>query len=158
MLEQSAVDFKLNRILNSLRQNRYKLEQILITLQMQQQTVLDSLQKIMEEQLTLQGALTGSLSQFEEKAGASQGLQGLFSGNPLLKNEIMQKRVAMEQTINKLREMGYQLQQQLQQLGKSVQDIGRYVSPEIEQQEKSVEEVTGFLAERERPALLLEEE
>jgi len=107
MPEQSAVDFKLNRILNSLRQNRYKLEQILITLQMQQQTILDSLQKIMEEQLTLQGALTGSLSQFEEKAGASQGLQGLFSGNPLLKNEIMQKRVALEQNINKLREMGY---------------------------------------------------
>lgn len=158
MPEQGAVDFKLNRILNSLRQNRYKLEQILITLQMQQQTVLDSLQKIMEDQLTLQGTLTGSLSQFEEKAGASQGLQGLFSGNPLLKNEIMQKRVALEQSVNKLREMGYQLQQQMQQLGKSVQDIGRYVASEIEQQEKSVAEVAGSLAVKPRAALLLEEE
>ncbi|MGI6308164.1 MAG: hypothetical protein ACOX1X_06120 [Dethiobacteria bacterium] len=152
----SEIDFKLDRILNSLRQNRYKLEQILITLQVQQQTMLDSLQKIMEEQLVLQGALTGSLSQFEEKAGASQGLQGLFSGNPLLKNEIMQKRVALEQNVLKLREMGYQLQQKMQQLGKSMQDIGRYVAPEIEQQEKSVEEVVSFLAERPPAALLLE--
>jgi methyl-accepting chemotaxis protein len=110
----------------------------------------------MEEQLVLQGALTGSLSQFEEKAGASQGLQGLFSGNPLLKNEIMQKRVALEQNVLKLREMGYQLQQKMQQLGKSMQDIGRYVAPEIEQQEKSVEEVVSFLAERPPAALLLE--
>ena len=151
----SEIDFKLDRILNSLRQNRYKLEQILITLQVQQQTMLDSLQKIMEEQLVYR-ALTGSLSQFEEKAGASQGLQGLFSGNPLLKNEIMQKRVALEQNVLKLREMGYQLQQKMQQLGKSMQDIGRYVAPEIEQQEKSVEEVVSFLAERPPAALLLE--
>ena len=102
---------------------------------------MDSLQKIMEEQITLQGIVSGSLSQFEEKAGASQGFQGLFHGNPLLKNEIMQKRVALEQNLHKLREMSYQLQQKVQLLGKTIQDIGRYISPEIEQDEKKVEEI-----------------
>ncbi|NMB36190.1 MAG: hypothetical protein GX989_07900, partial [Firmicutes bacterium] len=141
------IDFKLERLLNGLRQNRYKLEQILITLQLQQQTLLDSLQKIMEEQLILQGAITGSLSQFEEKAGASQGLQGLFAGNPLLKQGIMQKRVALEQNVLKMREMGYQMQQKIQQLGKSMQDVGRYVVPEIEQQEKNLVEICSLAAE-----------
>lgn len=103
----------LNKVAANLRQNRFKLEQLLITIQVQQQTVMDSLQKIMEEQITLQGIVSGSLSQFEEKAGASQGLQGLFHGNPLLKNEIMQKRVALEQNLHKLREMSYQLQQKV---------------------------------------------
>lgn len=131
----------LNKVAANLRQNRFKLEQLLITIQVQQQTVMDSLQKIMEEQIALQGIVSGSLSQFEEKAGASQGLQGLFHGNPLLKNEIMQKRVALEQNLHKLREMSYQLQQKVQLLGKTIQDIGRYISPEIEQDEKKVEEI-----------------
>lgn len=144
-LEQ--IDFKMDRHLQSLRQNRYKLEQILITLQGQQQVLLDGLQKIMEEQLILQGAITGYLSQFEEKAGTGQGLQGLFSGNPLLKQEIMQKRVFLEQSVSKLREMGYKLQQKMQQLGQSLQDIGRYVVPEIEQQEKNLDEIYGSPAE-----------
>lgn len=131
----------LDKVAANLRQNRFKLEQLLITIQVQQQTVMDSLQKIMEEQITLQGIVSGSLSQFEEKAGASQGFQGLFHGNPLLKNEIMQKRVALEQNLHKLREMSYQLQQKVQLLGKTIQDIGRYISPEIEQDEKKVEEI-----------------
>jgi hypothetical protein len=131
----------LDKVAVNLRQNRFKLEQLLITIQVQQQTVMDSLQKIMEEQIALQGIVSGSLSQFEEKAGASQGLQGLFHGNPLLKNEIMQKRVALEQNLHKLREMSYQLQQKVQLLGKTIQDIGRYISPEIEQDEKKVEEI-----------------
>lgn len=131
----------LDKVAVNLRQNRFKLEQLLITIQVQQQTVMDSLQKIMEEQITLQGIVSGSLSQFEEKAGASQGFQGLFHGNPLLKNEIMQKRVALEQNLHKLREMSYQLQQKVQLLGKTIQDIGRYISPEIEQDEKKVEEI-----------------
>ena len=131
----------LNKVAANLRQNRFKLEQLLITIQVQQQTVMDSLQKIMEEQITLQGIVSGSLSQFEEKAGASQGFQGLFHGNPLLKNEIMQKRVALEQNLLKLREMSYHLQQKVQLLGKTIQDIGRYISPEIEQDEKKVEEI-----------------
>lgn len=131
----------LDKVAVNLRQNRFKLEQLLITIQVQQQTVMDSLQKIMEEQIALQGIVSGSLSQFEEKAGASQGFQGLFHGNPLLKNEIMQKRVALEQNLHKLREMSYQLQQKVQLLGKTIQDIGRYISPEIEQDEKKVEEI-----------------
>ncbi|RJX29446.1 MAG: hypothetical protein C4554_00545 [Dethiobacter sp.] len=147
---------KLDKIVNNLRQNRFKLEQLLMTMQVQQQTVMDSLQKIMEEQLTLQGIISGSLSQFEEKAGASQGLQGLFHGNPLLKNEIMQKRVALEQNLQKLREMSFQLQQKIQLMGKSIQDIGRYVSPEIEQDEKKVEEIKASLEERSQQNLLVE--
>ena len=90
--------------MNSLRQNRYKLEQLLITIQSQQQAILDSLQQITEGQLTTQGLISGSLSSFEEKAGAAQGIQGIFYGNPLLKNEIMQKRVALEQNLQKLRD------------------------------------------------------
>jgi methyl-accepting chemotaxis protein len=141
------LNIKLDKILNSLRQNRYKLEQLLITMQSQQQTILDGLQQITEGQLTVQGLISGSLSSFEEKAGAAQGIQGVFYGNPLLKNEIMQKRVALEQNLQKLREMGYQLQQKIQLLGKSVQDIGRYVSPEIAHEEKSIEEIMDYLAE-----------
>ncbi|MGI6319045.1 MAG: hypothetical protein ACOX1J_10115 [Dethiobacteria bacterium] len=140
------LNIKLDKILNSLRQNRYKLEQLLITMQSQQQTILDSLQQITEGQLTVQGLISGSLSSFEEKAGAAQGIQGVFYGNPLLKNEIMQKRVALEQNMQKLREMGYQLQQKIQLLGKTVQDIGRYVSPEIAHEEKSIEEIMDYLA------------
>jgi|GEM_PF-5564793 len=90
---------KVSRIVNSIRQNRYKLEQYLITMQSQQQVILDSLQRLMDEQLALQGNITGSLSQFEEKAGTGQGLQGIFYGNPLLKSEIMQKRVVLEQSL-----------------------------------------------------------
>ena len=140
------LNIKLDKILNSLRQNRYKLEQLLITMQSQQQTILDGLQQITEGQLTVQGLISGSLSSFEEKAGAAQGIQGVFYGNPLLKNEIMQKRVALEQNMQKLREMGYQLQQKIQLLGKTVQDIGRYVSPEIAHEEKSIEEIMDYLA------------
>ena len=141
------LNIKLDKILNNLRQNRFKLEQLLITMQSQQQTILDGLQQITEGQLTAQGLISGSLSAFEEKAGTAQGIQGVFYGNPLLKNEIMQKRVALEQNLQKLREMGYQLQQKIQLLGKSVQDIGRYVSPEIAHEEKSIEEIMGYLAE-----------
>lgn len=150
------LNVSLEKVESSLRQNRFKLEQLLITMQLQQQTVMDSLQKIMEEQLMLQGLISGSLSQFEEKAGASQGLQGLFHGNPLLKNEIMQKRVALEQNLHKLREMSYQLQQKIQLLGKSIQDMGRYISPEIEQNEKKVAEVKESLAQIIKPNLLLQ--
>ena len=139
MTKIEDLSLRLVKVVNNLRQNRFKLEQILLTLQLQQQTVMDSLQKIMEEQLALQGMVSGSLSQFEEKAGASQGLQGLFHGNPLLKNEIMQKRVALEQNLQKLREMSFQVQQKTQLLGKSIQDLGRYIAPEIEQDEKQVE-------------------
>ena len=76
------LNIKLDKILNSLRQNRYKLEQLLITMQSQQQTILDSLQQITEGQLTVQGLISGSLSSFEEKAGAAQGIQGVFMGIP----------------------------------------------------------------------------
>lgn len=141
------LNIKLDKILNNLRQNRFKLEQLLITMQSQQQTILDGLQQITEGQLTAQGLISGSLSAFEEKAGTAQGIQGVFYGNPLLKNEIMQKRVALEQNLQKLREMGYQLQQKIQLLGKSIQDIGRYVSPEIAHEEKSIEEIMDYLAE-----------
>jgi hypothetical protein len=139
------LNIKLDKILNNLRQNRFKLEQLLITMQSQQQTILDGLQQITEGQLTAQGLISGSLSAFEEKAGTAQGIQGVFYGNPLLKNEIMQKRVALEQNLQKLREMGYQLQQKIQLLGKPVQDIGRYVSPEIAHAEKSIEEIMDYL-------------
>jgi len=151
------LDIKLDKILNSLRQNRYKLEQLLITIQSQQQAILDSLQQITEGQLTTQGLISGSLSSFEEKAGAAQGIQGIFYGNPLLKNEIMQKRVALEQNLQKLREMGYQLQQKIQLLGKSVQDVGRYVLPEIAHEEKSIEEIMDYLAENSHVAKVLVE-
>jgi hypothetical protein len=150
------VNIKLDKILNNLRQSRFKLEQLLITMQQQQQALLDSLQKIMEEQLTLQNSISGSLSQFEEKAGASQGLQGFFHGNPLLKNSIMQKRVAMEQNLQKLREMSFQMQQKIQLLGKSIQDVGRYISPEIEHDETGVEEIIKYLEQTPEKSVLVE--
>jgi chromosome segregation ATPase len=148
---------KYDKVLNSIRQNRYKLEQYLITLQSQQQMLAESIQKIMEEELNLQGKITGNLSQFEEKAGASQGLQGLFHGNPLLKNEIMQKRVALEQNIQKMREMSYQLQQKVQQMSKTVQDIGRYVTPEMVQEENYLEEIIENQQNKEKKVIMLED-
>lgn len=147
---------KVSRILNSIRQNRYKLEQYLITMQSQQQVILDSLQRLMDEQLALQGNITGSLSQFEEKAGTGQGLQGIFYGNPLLKSEIMQKRVVLEQSLHKLREMGSQMQLKIQQAGKSIQDIGRYVSPEMMQEERDVEDLLEFLPAIRESGILVE--
>jgi uncharacterized protein YlxW (UPF0749 family) len=147
---------KYDKVLNSIRQNRYKLEQYLITLQSQQQMLAESIQKIMEEELNLQGKITGNLSQFEEKAGASQGLQGLFHGNPLLKNEIMQKRVALEQNIQKMREMSYQLQQKVQQMSKTVQDIGRYVTLEMVQEENYLEEIIENQQNKEKKVIMLE--
>ena len=149
------LDIKLDKILNSLRQNRYKLEQLLITIQSQQQAILDSLQQITAGSLQHRGYFR--LISFEEKAGAAQGIQGIFYGNPLLKNEIMQKRVALEQNLQKLREMGYQLQQKIQLLGKSVQDVGRYVLPEIAHEEKSIEEIMDYLAENSHVAKVLVE-
>ena len=106
--------------------------------------------------MTLQGSITGSLSQFEEKAGASQGLQGMFYGNPLLKSEIMQKRVVLEQSLQKLQEMGSQAQQKILQVGKSIQDIGRYVSPEMVQEERDVEDLLEFLPLARENAILVE--
>jgi hypothetical protein len=147
---------KISRVLNSIRQNRYKLEQYLITVQAQQQVIADDLQRLMDEQLTLQGNITGSLSQFEEKAGASQGLQGMFYGNPLLKSEIMQKRVVLEQSLQKLREMGSQMQLKIQQAGKSIQDIGRYVSPEMIQEERDMEDLLEFLPSMQESGILVE--
>ena len=147
MTKIDDLNLRLDKVVNNLRQNRFKLEQILMTMQVQQQTVIDSLQRIMEEQLALQVVVTGNLSQFEEKAGASQGFQGLFHGNPLLKNEIMQKRVALEQNLQKLREMSFQAQEKVQLLGKSIQDLGRYISPEIEHDEKQVEDIKESLKE-----------
>lgn len=146
----SEIESKHTKILNSIRQNRYKLEQFLLTLQSQQQMLAESIQKIREEELSLQGKITGNLSQFEEKAGASQGLQGLFHGNPLLKNEIMQKRVALEQNIQKMREMSYQLQQKVQQMSKTVNDIGRYITPEMVQEENYLEDILDNMPKEEK--------
>ena len=49
------------------------------------------------------------------------------------------------------------VQQKMQQLGKSLQDIGRYVVPEIEQQEKSMDEMRGFSSSQ-AGVLVLEKE
>ncbi len=155
-MQQEEFQQKIARVLNSIRQNRYKLEQYLITMQAQQQVMLDSLQRLMDEQLTLQGSITGSLSQFEEKAGASQGLQGIFYGNPMLKSEIMQKRIVLERSLQKLREMSSQMQLKIQQAGKSIQDIGRYVSPEMIQEERDMEDLLGLLPNLQEKAILVE--
>ena len=66
----------LNKVAANLRQNRFKLEQLLITIQVQQQTVMDSLQKIMEEQITLQGIVSGSLSRLKKKRGPARASRG----------------------------------------------------------------------------------
>ncbi|HHU75532.1 MAG TPA: hypothetical protein GXZ24_01350 [Firmicutes bacterium] len=155
-MQQEEFERKISRVLNSIRQNRYKLEQYLITIQAQQQVIVDDLQRLMDEQLTLQGNITGSLAQFEEKAGTSQGLQGMFYGNPLLKSEIMQKRVVLEQSLQKLRGMGSQVQQKILQAGKSIQDIGRYISPEMIQEERDVEDLLEFLPLARENAILVE--
>lgn len=148
MYKAKGTEYKLEKILNRLRQNRYRLEQQLTVMQSQQQVLLSDLQSIMDEMLVLQGALTGSLCQFEEKAGASQGLAGLFHGNPLLKHEIMQKRVTLEQNLVKLREMGFQLQQGINQIGTMVSDARCQVTPTMEQEETCLEEIKGFLSQQ----------
>ncbi|MEW5921940.1 MAG: hypothetical protein AB1796_13560 [Bacillota bacterium] len=154
----AELENKMNKLLNNLRQNRFKLEQLLTTLQLQQQTLMEGLQKLMDEQLILQEGITGNLSGFEEKAGASQGLQGLFHGNPLLKQEIMQKRVAMEQNVQKMREQSFALQQKIQMVGKSIQDVAQYISPEILQEERYAEEILEDLGKHRGAALVLTQE
>ena len=155
MMNAEEVEKKMGKILQNLRQNRFQLDQLLSTLQLQQQAALQGLQQLMEGQLVLQEGITGNLSHFEEKAGASQGLQGLFHGNPLLKQEIMQKRVALEQSVRKLREQALLLQQGLQQIGKSIQEVGRHISPEMAQEEKRVAEILEDLARQKETSPLL---
>ena len=146
---------KYDKVLNSIRQNRYKLEQYLITYS-HNNRCLQKASKNYGRRIEFARKITGNLSQFEEKAGASQGLQGLFHGNPLLKNEIMQKRVALEQNIQKMREMSYQLQQKVQQMSKTVQDIGRYVTPEMVQEENYLEEIIENQQNKEKKVIMLE--
>ena len=151
MCQVAAMEQKLEKMLNSLRQNRYLLERQLTVMQSQQQVLLSDLQSIMDKLLVLQGALTGSLCQFEEKAGASQGLTGLFYGNHLLKHDIMQKRVTLEQNVVKLREMGFQLQQGINQLGTLVGDTRCQVTPALENEETCLVEMKSFINQQQSP-------
>ena len=68
----------------------------------------------------------------------------------------MQKRVALEQNIQKMREMSYQLQQKVQQMSKTVQDIGRYVTPEMVQEENYLEEIIENQQNKEKKVIMLE--
>ncbi len=151
MSQLKETENKLETILTRLRQKRYLLEQQLTVMQSQQQVLLSDLQSIMDEMLILQGALTGSLCQFEEKAGKSQGLTGLYHGNPRLKHDIMQKRVTLEQSLVKLREKGFQLQQGINQLGTLVGDIRCQITPEIEHNEAQIEEIKQLMNRQQNP-------
>ncbi len=151
MCQNKETENKLDTIINNLRQKRYLLEQQLTVMQSQQQVLLSDLQSIMDDMLILQGGLTGSLCQFEEKAGMSQGLAGLYHGNPQLKHEIMQKRVTLEQSVVKLREKGFQLQQGINRLGTLVADTQYQVTPEIEHNETRIEEVKQSIKQSQNP-------
>lgn len=100
-------------------------------LQMQCQNLTKDIHHVYEDQMLLQNNITNSMTSFEEKAGASQGLQGLFSGNQALRGEIMQKRIFTEQAVLKLRQQTSQLLQALKQIEQQVQQLDKTIPQEL---------------------------
>lgn len=139
-MSQSMVDLynNVSKLAANSQENRQKLQHYLQQLYDQCQSIMRGLQTLQEDQLTLQNTLTGSLSQFEEQAGTGQGIQGLFNGNTKLKNEIMQKRVAMEQAAFKLRESANWLSQSMKQMEEAIQQTDKTICNQMEQDEKQL--------------------
>lgn len=115
--------------------NREKLESHLSQLQLDCGKILEDMQGLQEEQLILQNNIVGALNSFEEKAGQGQGLQGLFNGNPVLKSDIMQKRLQIEQLVTKLRQQSKELAQKIDTTTRNLQETYQTVIPVMQAEE-----------------------
>ena len=129
------VSSDIKSINDSLSKNRGKLESHLSQLQLDCGKILENMQGLQEEQLILQNNIVGALNSFEEKAGQGQGLQGLFNGNPILKSDIMQKRLQIEQVVTKLRQQSKELAQKIDTTTRNLQETYQTVIPVMQAEE-----------------------
>jgi len=106
----------------------------------------EGMNALQEQQAVLQSGITATMETFAEKAGSSQGLQGLFHGNPQLKQEILQKRGVLEQNCRSVREASYKLSQEQSQLNSLVQQV-KLLLPYFEQCEKDLQTLSGSLGQ-----------
>lgn len=121
-----------------IQQQREKAAGALLQLEAMCQELAEGLTALQEQQVSLQSGITGTLTNFEEKAGASQGLQGLFHGNPQLKQDIMQKRGVLEQNCRNIHAAADKLSQACGQLYASLRDV-ELLMPYFEQCEKELQ-------------------
>jgi predicted nucleic acid-binding Zn-ribbon protein len=130
----------------TLRQKREQAAGYLLQLEAACRQVGGGLVSLQEQQASLQSAITGIMETFAEKAGSSQGLQGLFHGNPQLKQDILQKRSVLEQNCKEIRESAYKLSQEQSQLCSLLQQV-ELLLPYFEQCEQDLQSLAGSLAQ-----------
>lgn len=130
----------------TLRQKREQAAGYLLQLEAMCRQVGEGLTSLQEQQVSLQSTITGTLDSFAEKAGSSQGLQGLFHGNPQLKQDILQKRSVLEQNCKVLRESSYKLSQENNQLYSLLQQV-ELLLPYFEQCEKDLQSLAASLGQ-----------
>jgi len=140
-----VTDTALQKIIQDCEQTRREIQQqrekaggYLLQLEAMCQEIAEGLTALQEQQTSLQSGITGTLTTFEEKAGASQGLQGLFHGNPQLKQDIMQKRGVLEQNCRTIHVAANKLSHTCGQLYASLQDV-ELLMPYFEQCEKELQ-------------------
>lgn len=130
----------------TLRQKREQAAGYLLQLEAACRQVGEGLVSLQEQQASLQSAITGIMETFAEKAGSSQGLQGLFHGNPQLKQDILQKRSVLEQNCKVIRESSYKLSQEQYQLCALLKQV-ELLLPYFEQCEQDLQSLAGSLAQ-----------
>ncbi|ACB85606.1 hypothetical protein [Natranaerobius thermophilus] len=86
------------------------------------QQLRNQLQTVRDEELELKNNLSGVLSNFEEKAGQGNGLNGLLRNNSQLKHDIMQKRSSIDRKCLNLMEKTNNLFQTVDQISSTLQE------------------------------------
>ncbi|MBT9173079.1 MAG: hypothetical protein DDT21_01469 [Syntrophomonadaceae bacterium] len=130
----------------TIRQKREQAAGYMLQLEAMCRQVGEGLTSLQEQQASLQGTVTAAMETFAEKAGASQGLQGLFHGNPQLKQDILQRRGVLEQNCRTLREATYKLSQEQSQLFSLLRQV-ELLLPYFEQCEKDLQSLAGSLGQ-----------
>jgi SMC interacting uncharacterized protein involved in chromosome segregation len=130
----------------AIRQKREQAAGYLLQLEAVCRQVGEGLTSLQEQQASLHSTITGTMETFAEKAGSSQGLQGLFHGNPQLKQDILQKRGVLEQNCRAIREASFILSQEQNQLYSLLQQV-ELLLPYFEQCEKDLQSLAGTLGQ-----------
>lgn len=130
----------------AIRQKREQAAGYLLQLEAMCRQVGEGLTSLQEQQASMQSTITGTMETFAEKAGASQGLQGLFHGNPQLKQDILQKRGVLEQNCKTIREASHKLSQEQGQLYSLLQQV-ELLLPYFEQCEQDLQSLAGSLGQ-----------
>jgi ABC-type transporter Mla subunit MlaD len=129
-----------------IRQKREQAAGYMLQLEAMCRQVGEGLTSLQEQQASLQSTVTATLETFAEKAGSSQGLQGLFHGNVQLKQDILQRRGVLEQNCKALREVTYKLSQEQNQLFSLLRQV-ELLLPYFEQCEKDLQSLSGSLGQ-----------